>query len=214
MPVVDAAALYQNLAPSNVSTFSQAPARGTPPDDPRVFSYSSASDKERSEYINSRIYGLSGSPGTQSASSGPQAGDLVNEANLDAGYTVEIVEIPEIIYTTQDAPSGVVLELSPPYIPDDRIVKYATNRIQVVPSDAVPKARQYAELQNKMRYGYKNGQSVVFPVEYVANEPFSTVNISFGGVMGQFRLDQQNIAFDSTGILVSAEAVFWGGVGE
>jgi hypothetical protein len=51
-------------------------------------------------------------------------------------------------------------------------------------------------------------------VEYVPTRPYSPIYLEFLGVVGQYRTDSTNIVFDSTGILVSTDAIFLGGVGQ
>jgi hypothetical protein len=122
------------------------------------------------------------------------------------------LEIPEIVYT-KSTPGGVMLEFTPPYLSDDRLVA-SGSKYAVIPSDAAAKAKAFADRQNKLRFGKRNGQSIVFPVEYVATRPYSPIYLEFKGVTGQFRTDSTNIVFDNTGILVSTDAIFSGGVGQ
>lgn len=129
-----------------------------------------------------------------------------------AGYSVYVTETPEIVYS-KNTPGGIVLEFTPPYFSDDRLVAVGS-KYSVIPSDAAAKAKLFAGTQSRLRFGKKNGQSVVFPVEYVPTTPFGPVYLDFGGVVGQYRMDSTNIVFDSTGILVSTDAIFWGGVGQ
>lgn len=143
--------------------------------------------------------------------SGSTAGSLDSADDPKSGYTANVIEVPEIIYS-KNTSGGIVIEFTPPYLSDDRIVASGT-KYSVVPSDAAKKAKAFALAQNRLRFGKKNGQAVVFPVEYVPTAPFSPVYLDFKGVIGQYRMDATNIVFDSTGILVSTDAIFWGGVG-
>lgn len=129
-----------------------------------------------------------------------------------SGITYTIVDNPEIIYI-KNTGTGINLELTPPYMSDDQII-FNGLYYEVVRSDAVEKATAFARTQNRLRYGYRNGQSIVYPIEYAPIAPFKPLYLSFGGVIGQFRSDRMNIAFDSSGILVSTDAIFWGGVGK
>lgn len=106
-----------------------------------------------------------------------------------------------------------MLEFTPPYLSDDRL-EASGSKYRVIRSDAAVKAKAFAERQNKMRFGKRNGQSIVFPVEYLAPRPYSPIYLEFKGVTGQFRTDSTNIVFDNTGILVSTDAIFSGGVGQ
>lgn len=134
-----------------------------------------------------------------------------DENNPENGYTYEVTQTPEIIYV-KDSGGGINLELTPPYMSDDKVEKIG-EYYRVTPSDATEKATAFARTQNRLRRGYRNGQSIVYPIEYMPIAPFKPLYLSFGGVVGQFRSDRTNIVFDSTGILVSTDAIFWGGVG-
>jgi hypothetical protein len=132
--------------------------------------------------------------------------------NPSAGYTIDVLEIPEIVYTKNN-PGGIILEFTPPYLSDDRLVQ-KNSKYSVVPSDAAAKAKAFANRQNTLRFGKRNGQSVIFPIEYLATRPFSPLYLEFKGVVGQYRTDSTNIVFDNTGILVSTDAIFSGGIGQ
>jgi hypothetical protein len=171
----------------------------------------SLTDREREDLVNRELEApQSGDPDSvlRSNNSGG-VGSVVDSRN---GYVYNVVDVPEILYTKNTA-GGVMLEYTPPFLPDDKVSSVG-NRYTVSPSDAVEKAKAFASRQNALRYGYRNGQAVVFPVEYTPTRPFSPVYLRFGGIAGQYRTDRLSIAFDSTGILVSTDAIFWGGVGQ
>ena len=132
--------------------------------------------------------------------------------NPSNGATWQVFEEPEIIFERETS-GGINLELTPPYVSDDQVLGNGYGYYYVVRSDAPEKALNFARTQNRLRLGYRNGQSIVYPIEYTPIKPFSPLYLSFGGVIGQFRSDRTSIAFDSSGILVSTDAIFWGGVG-
>lgn len=147
-----------------------------------------------------------------SSNDGTELDELGNANDSDATYVTEVNTTPEVIYNS-GAAAGIVLEFTPPYSSDDRIVKVG-NKYSVQRSDAQVKARTYARIQNRLRLGQINGHSVVLPIEYVPAKPFDPIYLDFAGIVGQFRFDNASIAFDNTGILFSADCLFWGGVGE
>lgn len=157
------------------------------------------------------------------------SGDLINDFDPDEGYIVPDFSVPEIDYTVDypDLPDfpdpdtdytwpGIDVEdLSPPYFSDDIIVDSDIDgKYEVIPSDAAEKSAEYIRIQNALRLGYNRGQSIVHPVEYYRTEPFAPVYVSIKGITGQCRTDSTAITFDETGILVSTNALFWGGVGQ
>jgi len=154
---------------------------------------------------------LSGSASTPLPSNSATS-TLAATKNPSAGYTLDVLEIPEIVYTKNN-PGGIILEFTPPYLSDDRLVQ-KNSKYSVIPSDADTKAKAFANRQNTLRFGKRNGQSVIFPIEYLATRPYSPVYLEFKGIVGQYRTDSTNIVFDNTGILVSTDAIFSGGIGQ
>jgi hypothetical protein len=154
---------------------------------------------------------LGGSAGTPLPNNSATS-TLAAAKNPSAGYTINVLEVPEIVYT-QNNPGAIILEFTPPYLSDDRLVK-RDSKYSVIPSDAATKARAFANRQNTLRFGKRNGQSVIFPIEYLATRPFSPIYLEFKGIVGQYRTDSTNIVFDNTGILVSTDAIFSGGIGQ
>lgn len=189
-----------------VQTYTVSAPRGKYP-----YSVNSLTDEEKNSLLAQELESTqsaasSGLPGGSTTGTIDQAGDS------KAGYTGEVFQVPEIVYT-KEAPKGIILEFTPPYLSDDRVIA-SGGKYSVVRSDAVTKAKALADRQNKLRFGKRNGQSVVFPVEYTPTRPYSPVYLEFLGVVGQYRTDSTNIVFDNTGILVSTDAIFVGGVGQ
>lgn len=139
-------------------------------------------------------------------------GDISDAPDEDAAASYNVSEEGEILYVDGGEGGTFFLELTPPYQSDDQIVGVETGYI-VVPSDARVKCSNYAQIQNRLRYGRSYGRGVVIPYEYMPQRPFDPVYLSFKGVVGQYRFDSCNIVFDSTGILLSSSCIFWGGVG-
>lgn len=146
-------------------------------------------------------------------SSDNESTDLGRQADKDATYVTNIETKVEILFSTNTT-GGVVVEYTPPYLSDDKVVRAVNGGFEVIPSDAPLKARVYATVQNRLHLGQLNGQSVVLPIEYIPSIPFNPVYLDFSGVVGQYRFDKATIAFDNTGILFSADCLFWGGVGQ
>lgn len=140
-----------------------------------------------------------------------EVGRVGDESDRAATYSTQIEKKIELLYSNQQ--KGIILEFTPPYVSDDKVSKVG-DKYRVTPSNAPQKARAYASVQNKFRLGQINGQSVVLPIEYTPATPFSTVYLDFNDVVGAFKFDNVTVAFDNTGILFSADCLFWGGVGQ
>jgi hypothetical protein len=199
---------------SSLNDFSSGPTdtTGVEPESKYNTNIDSLTDEQKSTLLAQELDSdLGGSPST-ALPGGSSTDTLDKQTNSSAGYTATVLEMPEIVYT-KNTPGGVMLEFTPPYLSDDRL-EASGSKYRVIRSDAAVKAKAFAERQNKMRFGKRNGQSIVFPVEYLAPRPYSPIYLEFKGVTGQFRTDSTNIVFDNTGILVSTDAIFSGGVGQ
>lgn len=185
---------------------------GTPPVSSGSINWGALSPEDQQDVLNRSLE----APQSSDPSSVPTTGSssLTAEDSRDSrnGYTASVLDVPEILLT-QNNVGGIMLELTPPYLSDDTIRRVG-GRLTVVRSNATNKAMAFARAQNRLRYGYRNGQSIVYPVELIPIRPFSPLYLRFGGVTGQYRSDRLNIVFDSSGILVSTDAIFWGGVGQ
>jgi hypothetical protein len=170
------------------------------------------SDEEKTSLISQELEAEGSGTASVELDGGSTTGTIDQQVDPKAGYTAEVFEVPEIIYT-KNTPGGIFLEFTPPYLSDDKLSK-SGDKYVVTPSDAAEKAKAFADRQNKLRFGKRNGQSIVFPVEYLPIRPYSPVYLEFLGVVGQYRTDNVNVVFDSTGILVSADTIFLGGVGQ
>lgn len=85
---------------------------------------------------------------------------------------------------------------------------------KVKKNTATQAAKAFSKTQVRLERGYNAGQAVVYPVQFNRVRPFSPIYLSFGGIVGQYRTNSTSIVFDQTGILVSTDAIFWGGVGQ
>jgi hypothetical protein len=184
----------------------------TQPDGKYPYSVDSLTDEQKTSLLSQELDAAQSGTASTSLPGGSTTGTLDEASDSKAGYTAEVLEIPEILYT-KNTSGGIMLEFTPPYLSDDRLSK-SGDKYLVTPSDAAVKAKAFADRQNKLRFGKRNGQSIVFPVEYVPTRPYSPIYLEFLGVVGQYRTDSTNIVFDSTGILVSTDAIFLGGVGQ
>jgi hypothetical protein len=184
----------------------------TQPDGKYPYSVDSLTDEQKTSLLSQELEASQSGTASTSLPGGSTTGTLDEASDSKAGYTAEVLEIPEILYT-KNTSGGIMLEFTPPYLSDDRLSK-SGDKYLVTPSDAAVKAKAFADRQNKLRFGKRNGQSIVFPVEYVPTRPYSPIYLEFLGVVGQYRTDSTNIVFDSTGILVSTDAIFLGGVGQ
>jgi hypothetical protein len=75
-------------------------------------------------------------------------------------------------------------------------------------------ALNYGRIQNRLRLGNRMGLSLRLPVEWMPPRPCVAADLSFGGHVAQYRMNGISYTIDAeNGIVASADALFWGGVG-
>lgn len=119
----------------------------------------------------------------------------------------------EIEWVTGSSDSQNVVEFSLPYAPDDRITGTSLTGYNSIPSDAPAKARAYGATQNKLLLGNRFGVSLQISSSLLPPRPFDPIYINAKGIMGEYRVNGAGWTFDSTGIVSSVDALFWGAVG-
>jgi hypothetical protein len=121
------------------------------------------------------------------------------------------VDYTETVWLVGSAASQTSIELSPPYTSDDRIV-YANNTYTAVKSDADAKALLYAQNENRLRLGYRNGVGIQVLPEVLPPKPLSLVYIRLKGCTGGFLVDGVTWNISPAGITATCDALFWGAV--
>lgn len=124
----------------------------------------------------------------------------------------DLEEVAETIWATGTAASQTAIELSPPYVPDDKITYVAPNTWSVIPSDAQNKALRYAQIENKLLLGHRNGAGIQVLPEILTGEPLQLVYIRLNNCTAAFLLNGQTINITSDGATATADALFWGAV--
>jgi hypothetical protein len=104
------------------------------------------------------------------------------------------------------------IEFSMPYSPDDYFVVaggiYGTSG-----GFAEQKALQYGRVQNRLLLGNRNGMNIQLAPELLPAAPFAPFTITAKGATAQYRTNGTSWTFDASGMVVSTDALFWGGVG-
>lgn len=138
----------------------------------------------------------------------PLEADRTGEANRALPSTLDYAET---VWLIGSAASQTSVELSPPYTSDDRIV-YANNTYTVVKSDANSKALFYAQNENRLRLGYRNGVGIQVLPEALPSRPLSLIYIRLKGCTGAFLVDGVTWNITPAGITATCDALFWGAV--
>lgn len=140
----------------------------------------------------------------------PSRTEINNAKNSKDDPTESVAQMEWI---TGSADSASVVTFDMPYAPDDRIGWTSAGGYTSTPSDAASKAHNYGNVQNKLLYGNRYGVNIQISPNVMPPRPFDPIYINARGIMGQYRVNAASWVFDSTGIVSSVDALFWGAVG-
>jgi hypothetical protein len=138
----------------------------------------------------------------------PSEVDRTTSANQKAP-TVE--DYAETVWAIGSATSQTSVELSPPYTSDDSI-RRTGNQWQLIPSDAPRKALFYAQNENRILLGYRNGNGIQTLPELIPPEPLGIFFIRLKGCTAAFLVDGHTWNIGPEGATVTCDALFWGAV--
>jgi hypothetical protein len=143
---------------------------------------------------------------------GVQRRPLEADRTADANRALpSAVDYAETVWLIGSAASQTSVELSPPYTSDDRIV-YTNNTYTVVKSDASSKAMLYAQNENRLRLGYRNGVGIQVLPETLPLQPLALAYIRLKGCTGAFLVDGVTWNIAPSGVTATCDALFWGAV--
>lgn len=120
-------------------------------------------------------------------------------------------EIAELSFITGSAASERVVEFSMPYQSEDYLTD--TTPPVVVKGDAQEKALVYGRVQNKLLLGNRSGINLQVAPEILPSAPFEPFYLQVSGLSALYRTNGTSWTMDSSGIVVSTDALFWGGAG-
>lgn len=138
----------------------------------------------------------------------PAEADRLADANRKAP---EVEEVVSLVWQLGSPASLTSIELSPPYVPDDRL-SWNGSTWAVTPSDAPQKALNFARIENRLRLGHRNGNGLQLLPEQVPPQPFGLVFIRLAGCTGAYRLNGTTYTISPEGCVATTDAVFWGGI--
>jgi hypothetical protein len=161
------------------------------------------------------------SGGTQEA---PLEEDEINSRLADGGdpnngFRTESVAETQV--STGDPDAQRRIEFSMPYAPDDVFIPKLVQgsdppsyTYTAKTSDAQVKALTFGRVQNRMLLGNRNGMNIQVSPEVLPNEPFGPFYVSANGTTTQYRTNGTSWTMDSTGIVCSTDAMYWGVAGK
>ena len=158
---------------------------------------------------------------TGSREEAPMPADLFNEkyadkasGPYDSGYRTDSTSEVELAFGSESATRRT--ELSMPYAPDDIFTKvpaFAGHTYKATHSDAPQKAKAFGLIQNRMLLGNRSGMNIQISPEKMPSSPFDSVFIEAAGTIASYRVNAASWNMDSSGIIASTDAMFWGTAG-
>lgn len=139
----------------------------------------------------------------------PSRADRANTANAKEEVTESVAEIEFVTGSTE---SETTQEFTLPYAPDDEITYTTGIGYGLIKSDAKAKASNYGVVQNALLIGNRYGVSIQTSPDTMPIRPFSPLYIEEGGYIAQYRINGTSYTFNSSGIIASTDALFWGGL--
>jgi hypothetical protein len=143
---------------------------------------------------------------------------FTNQGDPNNGFRTESVSETEVSFGDPKAQRRI--ELTMPYAPDDTFVAklvagsspprycYFSKK-----SDAAQKAKNFGRTQNRMLLGNRKGMNIQMAPERLPSAPFAPVFIQAAGTIALYRVNAASWTIDSTGIVASTDAMFWGTAG-
>jgi hypothetical protein len=145
----------------------------------------------------------------------PKEVDRKKEKNKKEEAPPGVVEEARLSWAVGSAASQTAVELSPPYVPDDRIVGSTSGppwSFSVFPSNAAAKVLNYGRIENRYLFGHRNGAGIQVLPEALPPKPLSIVYIRLKGCTGAFLVNGRTWNLDPSGATVTCDALFWGAI--
>ena len=130
----------------------------------------------------------------------------INNANTKPDTETE----EKFVWVNGLTESETYIELTVPYGSDDYI-ELQGGKYVLVKGDGAAKALNYGRDQNKILLGNRSGVSIQISADVMPPAPFSPIFITAEGITGQYMTNGTTYTFDTTGIIASTDAIFWGG---
>lgn len=111
------------------------------------------------------------------------------------------------------AASQTSIELSPPYVSDDRI-EYIPGDVgepitfKLIPGDASIKALNYARIENALLFGHRNGNGIQVLPEDLPIRPLSWIYIRLQNATAAFLVNGRTWNISPSGVTCTADALF------
>jgi hypothetical protein len=148
-----------------------------------------------------REFGLQRRPGQQER----------NRSALESTPSIE--QVASVVWAMGSPASQTAVELSPPYVSDDGVTGSGNPPVYVlVTSDAQAEALAFAQGENRLLLGNRNGQGLqLHPLDMPAR-PFAPLYVRVNGCTACYRVNGTTWTLAADGVRCSTDALFWAAV--
>jgi hypothetical protein len=135
------------------------------------------------------------------------------ERNKSADQKTPSVEQKgELVWAVGSPTSQTALELSPPYVSDDRIIKLGPGLYTVQKSDAAQKALNYARIENRLLLANRSGAGLqLLPID-TPPKPFDLFYVRLNACTAAYRVNGTTWTINPTGFVCTVDGLFWGAI--
>jgi len=128
--------------------------------------------------------------------------------------TPSVETVSTMTWAVGSATSQTAIELSPPYVPDDRIIYSggSNGTYSVVKGLADQAALHYCRTENRLLLGHRNGNGVQVLPEVLPAEPMGPLFIRLNGCTAAFRINGTTYNIDPQGVTATTDCLFWGAI--
>jgi len=135
------------------------------------------------------------------------------ERNKSADQKTPSVEQQgELVWAVGSPTSQTALELSPPYVSDDRIIKLGPGLYTVQKSDAAQKALNYARTENRLLLANRSGAGLqLLPID-TPPKPFDLFYVRLNACTAAYRVNGTTWTINPTGFVCTVDGLFWGAI--
>jgi hypothetical protein len=124
-----------------------------------------------------------------------------------------VESVASVVFAMGSPASEAAVELSPPYVSDDIVVKIGSPpAYRVIKSFADREAQAFATGENRLLLGNRNGQGLqLHPMDLPA-KPMDVLYLRINGVTGAYRVNGCTWSLAADGIRCTTDALFWAAV--
>ena len=143
----------------------------------------------------------------------PLAKNAAGDADPNNGYTTP--SVAQMTLVTGTSSSNRIKTYNMPYAPDDRFIKTGNNPATFASekSNASNQAFNYGRIQHRLDQGRREGITIQTHPWLVPTRSGTQVALNESGYIGRYLVNGTVFSFNSDGLVVSVELIYWNPVG-